>query len=128
MTSESSKLKYAMSRYRRNIIFAAAMMLFVVFVLLDHTYNRNHSRQEPGTESQKTSWDFDKYHGKSFLVIKIVDGDMIDVNTSDGDYPHTRIRLWGVDTPETKTDKTGVMFFSARKLPILLRSWSWAKR
>jgi endonuclease YncB( thermonuclease family) len=46
--------------------------------------------------------DLEKYGGKTFKVVKAVDGDTIDIDVPDGKYPHTRIRLWGVDTPETK--------------------------
>lgn len=55
--------------------------------------------------------DWDKYHEKSFIVVKAVDGDTIDINIPDGNYTHTRIRLLGVDTPETKSPYTPVMHF-----------------
>ena len=45
------------------------------------------------------------------VVLKVVDGDTIDIDIPDGKYDRTRIRLWGVDTPETKNPKTGVMYF-----------------
>ncbi|MHC4418265.1 MAG: thermonuclease family protein, partial [Planctomycetota bacterium] len=37
--------------------------------------------------------------------------DTVDIDVEDGEYEHTRIRLWGVDTPETKHPQTGVMHF-----------------
>ncbi len=42
--------------------------------------------------------DWTKYHEKTFRVVKVVDGDTLDVDCSDGDRDSTRIRLWGVDT------------------------------
>lgn len=42
-----------------------------------------------------------RYHGRTFHVVNVVDGDTLDVGAPDGDRPTTRIRLWGVDTPET---------------------------
>ncbi len=45
--------------------------------------------------------DLQRYHQRVFTVVKVVDGDTIDVDVPDGRYRHTRIRLWGVDTPET---------------------------
>ena len=33
------------------------------------------------------------------------------MNTPDGNDDHTKVRLWGVDTPETKDRRTGVMYF-----------------
>ena len=55
--------------------------------------------------------DVEKYHNKSFLIVRVVDGDTLDVNCPDGPYPHTRIRLWGVDTPETVKPDTPVEHF-----------------
>ena len=45
------------------------------------------------------------------LVTRVIDGDTIDIDIPDGQYEHTRIRLWGIDTPETKSEKAGVMYF-----------------
>jgi micrococcal nuclease len=41
------------------------------------------------------------YHEQIFRCVKVVDGDTLDVDQPDGKYSGTRIRLWGVDTPET---------------------------
>ena len=46
--------------------------------------------------------DFQKYHGKTFRVHRVIDGDTIDLDVPDRDNARTRVRLWGVDTPETK--------------------------
>jgi micrococcal nuclease len=43
--------------------------------------------------------------------VNVVDGDTIDIDIPDGRHQHTRIRLWGVDTPETENPETGVMYF-----------------
>ena len=45
--------------------------------------------------------DFEKYHGKSFTVARVIDGDTLDIDVLDRDGEPTRIRLWGIDTPET---------------------------
>jgi len=41
-----------------------------------------------------------RYHDRSFQVTYVVDGDTLDINAPDADQPTTRVRLWGVDTPE----------------------------
>lgn len=64
-----------------------------------------------GVFGVKASPDPEKYHDKTFVVVRIVDGDTIDVDIPDGKYPHTRIRLWGVDTPETKKPHTPIQHF-----------------
>ena len=55
--------------------------------------------------------DFTRYHGKSFRVTHVVDGDTIDIDEPDRGAPATRIRLWGVDTPETKHPNKPVQHF-----------------
>lgn len=44
--------------------------------------------------------DWRRYEGKAFEVVRVVDGDTLDLRMGDGDSPTTRVRLWGVDTPE----------------------------
>ena len=50
----------------------------------------------------KPPGDLKAYHGKSFLVINVVDGDTLDLDAPDATTgaAYTRVRLWGVDTPE----------------------------
>jgi endonuclease YncB( thermonuclease family) len=52
-----------------------------------------------------------RYDGVTFRVGHVVDGDTIDVDMPDGQYQRTRIRLWGVDTPETKDPRKGTEHF-----------------
>ncbi len=92
-----------MSRQRRNCIFVLCLLLAALFIWLDHSPVRGKWRRQPD--------DFEKYHDKTFNVVKIIDGDTFDINVPDGDYDYTRIRLLGVDTPETKNPKLGVMYF-----------------
>lgn len=44
--------------------------------------------------------DWHRYHGQTFDVARVIDGDTLDLRVADGDKPTTRIRLWGVDTAE----------------------------
>ena len=92
-----------MSRRRRNIIFALCLLLVSAFIWLDHSPIRCKWHQQPN--------DVEKYHKKTFIVINVVDGDTIDIDVPDGKYEHTRIRLWGIDTPETKHPEYGVCYF-----------------
>ena len=55
--------------------------------------------------------DFALYHDKTFAVARVVDGDTIDLNVPDGAKPTTRVRLWGVDTPEVEGSDRGPMYF-----------------
>ena len=47
--------------------------------------------------------DMTAYHGASAAVLRVIDGDTIEIELSDAlhDRPVTRIRFWGLDCPET---------------------------
>ncbi len=51
--------------------------------------------------------DVARYDGRSFLVAEVVDGDTLDVWIPDGGSPTTRIRVWGIDTPELAREAHG---------------------
>ena len=100
-----------MSRRRRIIVFVLCIFTVFVFIWLDHSPLRPAWQGKPKSAEQAKAHDFEKYHEKTFTVVNIVDGDTIDIDIPDGQYNHTRIRLWGIDTPETNHPKTGVMYF-----------------
>jgi endonuclease YncB( thermonuclease family) len=102
---------FAMSKRRHSAIFTFCLLLAAAFVWLDHSPIRRSWQTQPKSKEQAKACDFEKYHEKAFTVLKVVDGDTIDIDVPDGKYNHTRIRLWGIDTPETKNPKTGVMYF-----------------
>ena len=100
-----------MSRRQRNIIFAVCALLAAFFIWLDHSRIEPARRQQSQSDADQKSYDVVKYHGRTFIVVNAVDGDTIDINIPDGKYENTRIRLWGVDTPETKHPSIGVMYY-----------------
>jgi len=90
--------RYAMSQRRRTGIIILCLLLAAVFIWLDR-------------KSQRKPSDLEKYHAKTFTVVNVVDGDTIDINIPDSNQTHTRVRLWGVDTPETKEPNVPVQYF-----------------
>ena len=60
---------------------------------------------------QAAGTDEGRYHDKVFTVVNVVDGDTFDIDAPDEGERVTRIRLWGVDTPETKDPERGVMHY-----------------
>jgi len=102
-----------MSRRRKTCIFILCLLLGAVVVGLDHSCaSRKHRHPLQSADSAiSCSYDIKKYHCKTFTVVNVVDGDTIDIDIPDGNYNHTRIRLWGVDTPETKSPDTPTMYF-----------------
>jgi endonuclease YncB( thermonuclease family) len=109
--SKQSKITYAMSRRRRAGIIVLCLLAVVLFVWLDHSPIRGKWQSQPKSEEQAKAYDFQKYHANTFTVVKVVDGDTIDIDIPDVNDSYTRIRLWGIDTPETKNPKIGVMYF-----------------
>lgn len=81
-----------------------AAALLVALLLL--TYSRLSTEAPPPAGS-----DVERYHNKTFMCTYVVDGDTIDVGVPDGDKAQTRIRLWGVDTPETAGSPGGEQYF-----------------
>ena len=55
--------------------------------------------------------DWTRYHDRSFRVVYVVDGDTFAIDVSDRDKAVTRIRLWGVDTPELGHNQPPGMHF-----------------
>jgi len=103
-------MRYAQSRLRKKIITLSAFLLVSFFAYLDHTYHFLPSKNASTAQTQDTN-DWDKYHNKTFIAVKAVDGDTLDIDIPDGRYEHTRIRLLGVDTPETKNPNMPLMYF-----------------
>lgn len=58
--------------------------------------------------------DRQRFHDRIFVVVKVVDGDTIDVRVPGGHGRATRVRLWGVDTPEVAGAPTGAMYWGDR--------------
>lgn len=58
--------------------------------------------------------DWQRYDQRVFLVANVVDGDTIDLDVADQIQRrrHTRVRLWGVDTPEAPRDDRPGMHYA----------------
>jgi len=57
-----------------------------------------------GVFGRQPAADRARYDGKTFTCIRVIDGDTLDVDIPDGKDAATRIRLWGIDTPELGHD------------------------
>ena len=107
----AKKQIYVISRRSRKIIFILCLALLIYLVRLDHGSSFLRIAPPPNSKADQLSYDIQKYDAKSFTVVNVVDGDTIDIDIPDIKYETTRIRLLGVDTPETKNPKTGPMYF-----------------
>lgn len=66
-----------------------ALIIIVVIAVLDR-----------GAGVLPVDDDWHRYHEKTFKVLRVVDGDTLELSVADGDKATTRVRLWGVDTAE----------------------------
>lgn len=110
MPRKAKTVSYAISRRRKSGIIILCFFFLAILVWLDHSRLQQSIASRKPTE-QNPSFDFDKYHSKTFKVINVVDGDTIDIDSPDGLKNTTRIRLWGVDTPETGYKNVPAMYF-----------------
>lgn len=90
--------------YRRHPILSVIITIAVVSAL----YQRS---APPTPTATPAGGDYVRYHDRTFTVTRVVDGDTLDIDIPDRDKPTTRIRLWGVDTPEVKGSPKGEMYW-----------------
>jgi micrococcal nuclease len=94
----------------RNALIGAFLFFVVPIIFLaDQRLGGGLQRALQRTATDST--DRQKYHGRAFTVLEVIDGDTLDIDIPDGKFPDTRIRLLGVDTPETRHPTVGVMYY-----------------
>ena len=87
LTRRQRRRRYVVRRLRGALLVVAVL---AALVLGDHW----------GLFARRPTSDPVTYDGKTFTVVRVVDGDTIDVDVPDKRRQATRVRLWGVDTPE----------------------------
>lgn len=111
MRVKSDSSTFAMSRRRRTGIIALCLLAAILLVRLDNSPAARTWLSKPATGERTKVGDVAKYHGRTFTVTNVVDGDTVDVNAPDGQAAHTRIRLLGIDAPETESGLFDQMYF-----------------
>ncbi len=114
MSPERSQPAFAMSKRRRTGIIVLCLLAVMLLVRLDRGLHKRDWLPESISEEQAKSRDLEKYHGKTFVAVNVIDGDTLDVNVPEGRSEYTRIRLLGIDAPETHSETLGEMYFSGR--------------
>lgn len=89
----------ARRRRRRQIIAAICIALLGIVIAMDRAGVLEVERFGPD--------ELTRYDGQSVRVARVIDGDTFDVDEPDGEQATTRVRLWGVDTPETAWPEQG---------------------
>lgn len=110
MRARRRKIRYAMSRRQKNTIW----VVFFFFIVPCLVWVDRQAGGPLRSAIQRAAFytdDQQKYHQQTFTVIEVVDGDTIDIDCADGEEGFTRVRLLGIDTPETKHPQLGVMYY-----------------
>jgi endonuclease YncB( thermonuclease family) len=110
MQPEQDKPAFAMSRGAKYGIVFLCLLAVVFLIFLDHSLIDRYRQPPLKSEQQASASDLEKYHGKIFTVVNVIDGDTLDIDVPDNRYEQTRIRLLGIDTPETG-GQSGVTYF-----------------
>jgi endonuclease YncB( thermonuclease family) len=110
VTAKPRRAVYAMSRRQRLAITVLCMLSALFAVCFDYSCH-SQKQQSISWQSPAAVSDYERYNDKTFRVVKVIDGDTIYIDIPDGNNAYTRVRLLGVDTPETKKPKTGIMYF-----------------
>lgn len=108
--TRKKRASYAMSRAKKNALIAVFFFFVLPLAVLMDGRLLPPVRQAVRT-AVWASEDRKRYHDQIFTVAAVVDGDTLDIDAGDGDASTTRIRLIGVDTPETKHPTVGPMYF-----------------
>jgi len=100
---------YATSRRRRAVVIGACVAGMALLVGLDRGLPTGRGSGRVGRTSGHDSV---RYHGKTFAVVRVIDGDTVDIDVADGDAATSRIRLLGIDAPETGGAEGTPAFFA----------------
>jgi len=90
-------------RWRRHATGTAAILAVLFLIVCERS-----------VRGPSLGGDQSRYHDRAFRVVHVVDGDTLDINAPDADKPKTRIRLWGVDTPELARGGRREMHFAVQ--------------
>ena len=113
MRAKQDRPTYAMSKRRRNGIIVLFLLFVVLLVRLDHGAAGGRWRYRLSSQDQSQK-DQEKYHAGTFKVVDVIDGDTIDIGISDAANGRTRIRLLGIDAPETRSEHSEAMYFGSQ--------------
>jgi endonuclease YncB( thermonuclease family) len=111
MPFKRSRPTQPMSRRRKAGLLLLCFLGFALLVWLDRSTAGRRWPHRLVSETPTPADDLETYHGKTFTVAHVIDGDTLDIDMPDGRYERTRIRLLGIDAPETNGEQSIPMFY-----------------
>jgi endonuclease YncB( thermonuclease family) len=102
----------ALSRQQRAILVALGLIAAAFLAWLDR-YGISLPGSRPSSSRQQTlAADLARYHGQSFEVVRVVDGDTLHLGAPDLGGDSTKVRLLGIDAPEMGTNRSERMYYA----------------
>ena len=90
----------AMSRRKRAVLIGVALIGTALLIWLDRGAIAPLRSPPPTAGRRVAEVDRSRYHGRTFPVARVVDGDTLHLAVPDGAEPDTKVRLLGIDAPE----------------------------
>lgn len=104
---------FALSRRWRAVLTGLCLLGAVLLIGLDRGVLAGRWSRRGGVDRQASGRDSARYHAKTFTVVRVVDGDTLDIDAPDGGASTTGIRLLGIDAPETRGEDGSPAFFAS---------------
>ncbi len=102
----------ALSRRQRAILVGLGLLATALLAWLDR-YGISVPGSRPSSSRQQTlATDMERYHGQSFEVVRVVDGDTLHLGAPDLGGNSTKVRLLGIDAPEMGANRSERMYYA----------------
>lgn len=85
---------------RLALIVGGGIILVLVGLADQHELLIYEQGKDLGPEARAAAADLRRYDGQWTQVVSVTDGDTLRIDLADEDGEPTRVRLWGIDTPE----------------------------
>lgn len=103
---------HAISRRKRAVLIGSCLIGAAFLIWLDQHVVAPQWLDALPHSAQAVGTDLARYHGKSFPVVRVVDGDTLHLAAPDSAEAVTKVRLLGIDAPEMGTHGKDRMYFA----------------
>ncbi len=111
--AKKRKQRYALSRRSRTALIGSALVVAAMLIILDRGLVSRRRSEVNVSRKPMASEDFCRYHRKQFTIVKVLDGDTLEISAPDLGTSTTRIRLLGIDAPEMGSVDLPPMYYAA---------------